>query len=158
MLQNKSINDKNQYFATGRSSLLRCHYLDRSRSGFLPQFLEDVSSPSTPSSYIVNGQVVRPHSHPYVAALTLGSKHFCGGSLVTPRHVITAAHCVAGLRYSQTKQLRVHLGRHDVFSDKDYGVVVRKVSEIYTHSNFKPSPHFWNDISVLRLKTDVAYR
>ena len=137
---------------------MRCHYLDRSRSGLLPQLLEDVPSPSIPSPYIVNGEVVRPHSHPYMAALMLGSRHFCGGSLVSPHHVITAAHCVAGLRPSQTKQLRVHLGRHDVFRDKDRGVVVRRVSEIYTHSNFKPSPHFWNDIAVLRLKTDVPYR
>ena len=39
-------------------------------------------SPVLASSYIVNGAVVRAHSHPYMAALYVGEKHFCGGSLI----------------------------------------------------------------------------
>ena len=110
------------------------------------------------SPYIVNGVIVPQNKYPFMAALFLGQhKHFCGGALVSPHYVVTAAHCVAGLSPSQAQQLHVKLGLHDVYSQHDFGVEVRRVSTIYTHSGFKSSPHFWNDIAVLKRDRDVPY-
>ena len=144
---------------TGRSSLSSCLYLDSyralERGGYLP-FL-NIDTPN-PTPYIVNGHIVRQNSHPYMAGLFLNDKHFCGGSLITARHVVTAAHCVAGLSSSRQRRLRVKLGRHDVLTSSEPGEQVRRVSAIYTHTGFKPAPQFWNDIAVLKLESDVPYK
>ena len=80
--------------------------------------LASPASPVLASSYIVGGVVVRAHSHPYMAALYVGEKHFCGGSLLSARHVLTAAHCVAGLSPAQATKLLVRLGRHHVYQSQ----------------------------------------
>lgn len=34
-----------------------------------------------------------PHSRPFIASIQMDGQHFCGGFLVWPRWVMTAAHC-----------------------------------------------------------------
>lgn len=45
------------------------------------------------SSRIINGEDCRPHSQPWQAALFLENEFFCGGVLVHPQWVLSAAHC-----------------------------------------------------------------
>ena len=106
---------------TGRSYHLSCLWADsqslHSRSSLLASPLSPASL-SPASTYIVRGVVVRAHSHPYMAALYVDEKHFCGGSLITDRHVLTAAHCIAGLSQAQASKLLVRLGRHHVYQSQ----------------------------------------
>ena len=44
---------------------------------------------------IVNGWEARFHQFPFMAAILNGNRQFCGGSLITEIHILTAAHCVA---------------------------------------------------------------
>jgi len=50
-------------------------------------------------------------SAPYSVSLMSSGSHFCGGSLITNRVILTAAHCLGG-------SISVLIGRHD-FDDKD---------------------------------------
>ena len=145
-----------------RSSLLRCVSLtgrSSARSGLLPP-IPGVDPPGAVASpYIVGGHEVRAHSAPFIASLYLGEQHFCGGSLVTPRHVVTAAHCVAPLSDLKIRtRLRVRLGKHDRTEVREPGEEVRRVVRVVKHPGFKPAPHFWNDIAVLTLDSDVPFR
>lgn len=51
-------------------------------------------------SRIISGEKAKLGQFPWQAALNLifanGESHFCGGSLISPKWVMTAAHCVDG--------------------------------------------------------------
>ncbi|XP_067014786.2 serine protease gd [Anabrus simplex] len=82
----------------------------------------------------------------------------CGGTLVTRRHVITAAHCVVEKRGSKfrklsTSSLAVFMGKNNIRSWAEEGQQAGEVEEIIVHPSF--NIHYNNDISILLLTTSV---
>ncbi|WP_435193604.1 S1 family peptidase [Streptomyces sp. NRRL F-5630] len=84
-----------------------------------------VPGPAAADGVIVGGKQVTVADHPWVVALSSRSRfgaersgQYCGGVLVGPRTVATAAHClsgkVLGVPLSRLKDLRVLVGRDDL--------------------------------------------
>ena len=49
---------------------------------------------SRPSSRIVGGSATGANQFPWVVMLVKNGRFICGGGLIDPLHVVTAAHCV----------------------------------------------------------------
>ena len=51
---------------------------------------------SVPHGRIVNGDKSSPGVYPWTVGIQFGDKLYCGGSIISNRFVVTAAHCVKG--------------------------------------------------------------
>ncbi|CAK1553681.1 unnamed protein product [Leptosia nina] len=77
-----------------------------------------------------------------VAVLNRYKEAFCGGTLISLRWVVTAAHCVR-------RRLYVRLGEHDLLV-RNYGEVEMRVTEAVIHPQYDPDTVV-NDVAMLRL-------
>ncbi|CAN9512987.1 unnamed protein product [Ophioblennius macclurei] len=102
---------------------------------------------SSHASEIIGGEEVKPHSMPFMALLE-NSKPSCGGVLINPKWVLTAAHC-ANIK-------NVLLGVHSIKSKKDQFRQVIKVNSQVPHPCFDAKERL-NDLRLLKLSKPVKF-
>ncbi|XP_046998024.1 trypsin-7-like [Schistocerca americana] len=102
---------------------------------------------------IVGGNVTRVNEFPWVAALSRRGKFYCGGTLISRHHVLTAAHCVDGLR---SQDILVTLGEHDRGVQNESASLERGVADWQRHDNFSIFT-FNHDIALIRLDKPVDF-
>ncbi|XP_055372550.1 trypsin 3A1-like isoform X2 [Condylostylus longicornis] len=97
----------------------------------------------TPSAKIIGGTTTDITSVPYLVSILYNGVHDCGGSLVSPIFVLTAAHCIYRRR---TTQMLVRAGS----SDATKGGVISKVHRMIYHKSYN-STSFDHDVALLKL-------
>ncbi|MGW1162119.1 trypsin-like serine protease [Streptomyces sp. NPDC002513] len=105
-----------------------------------------------PSSFIIGGTETTIASAPWMVQLgyydsATGEGYFCGGTLVAPNKVLTAAHCVAGLNWTANGVVRAGS------ANLDGGTAVGVLRQ-WSHPRFNRDT-LQNDIAVLTLSAPL---
>merc|ERR1712128_267688 len=104
------------------------------------------------SNRIVGGVETEVNEYPWQVVLVsrTGRSPFCGGTLISDRHIMTAAHCTAG---SKASNIYILLGEHKINDAKQTKVEVATITDdpLYNSTTMK------NDFSILTLKEPVTF-
>ena len=110
--------------------------------------------PAVADSVVVGGEPVRAADSPWVVALSSRDRfggtragQFCGGVVVAPTKVLTAAHCmgrdVLGVLAEDVSDLMVIAGRDRLRGSGGREVAVRVTSGCNPPTTRSPTPRIW---------------
>jgi hypothetical protein len=102
---------------------------------------------------IIGGEPSASHSWGWAVSLRLSSsRHFCGGSIISPHYVLTAAHCVDDPQISKL-QITAAVGTDTLYDSYGQRIVV---SKIYIHPGWNKNT-IENDIAILELDKAISF-
>ncbi|XP_018570111.1 proclotting enzyme-like [Anoplophora glabripennis] len=118
---------------------------------------QECGQPENSKFRVIGGEQALPGRWPWMAAIFLhGSRRtefWCGGTLITATHILTAAHCTRDSRQRPfaVHQFTVRLGDIDLKRDDEASAPVTfKVTDVRSHTQFSRIG-FYNDIAILKL-------
>ena len=80
---------------------------------------------------IIDGQETAINEYPWMVSLQLANGHFCGGSLISEKWVLTAAHCIDIDADDLVARLTLSIGDHDLITNADTSYrVIRQVKKV----------------------------
>nr|ATU82482.1 venom S1 protease with CUB domain 4 [Lethocerus distinctifemur] len=103
------------------------------------------------------GKETKINEYPFMAAVvqTKWPKGaFCGASIITAYHAMTAAHCTA----NSTKGISIVVGEHDLESTVETTATeIVNVKQVVTHPGYSGRPNQYNDIAILVLEKKLNF-
>ena len=99
---------------------------------------------------VINGEEAIDGRYSYAVSIqdSIGGRHFCGGSLIAPNIVLSAAHCM-----QSEIEVKVVIGRHDLRDTTDGEEII--VKEQIPHPAYNASTTD-NDYMIMILESDTT--
>lgn len=113
--------------------------------------------------FVIRGNHVNRGEFPFLVALVNvpDFKFFCGGSLITSKHVLTAAHCVHQKGEAQptpAENIDVLLGRHNITLSSEVSSEAVRVETIFVHSEWHSELDKYDaDLAILVMLRSVEF-
>ncbi|CAF1027002.1 unnamed protein product [Rotaria sordida] len=110
------------------------------------------STSSTLVTRIVGGEIAVRQSWSWIVSVRSHGEHICGGSILSPSFIITAAHC---FKYTtDLASITILAGSLTVKSSLNDSSQVRSIAQLYKHPNYDSSL-LTNDLTLLRLSSPL---
>uniref|UniRef100_A0AB38ZE85 Venom S1 protease 11 n=1 Tax=Ectomocoris sp. TaxID=3104572 RepID=A0AB38ZE85_9HEMI len=99
-------------------------------------------------SRIASGTETQMNEFPFMAGIRTKASPFifCGGTIITTFHVLTAAHCTDPRKY---EKLAVVVGAHNPYEDLNKNAKLLDVKDVIDHEKFDLKGEVENDISII---------
>eukprot|EP00438_Fugacium_kawagutii_P015652 Skav229949 [mRNA] locus=scaffold2665:176073:177371:- [translate_table: standard] len=109
-------------------------------------------SSENPKTRIVHGQDADECVWRWQVSLSTPRDQFCGGSLIAPGWVLTAAHCVADIRGAcAVRALRIHAGSRMRLPGAAGSEVTRHAKRIFVHPLYSQNVQHDYDFAIIQL-------
>lgn len=103
------------------------------------------------SSRIINGDIIKIEDAPYMVQLRNSSDYdftFCGGSLISQQHILTAAHCV--VKPNTIRDTVIVAGAER----RNEEGVERTIAKVYIHPDYNRATQAF-DVAILKLEKPI---
>nr|AQM58405.1 venom s1 protease 27 [Pristhesancus plagipennis] len=105
---------------------------------------------------IVGGREAGIYEYPMIAGIVYKETQilFCGATIVTRRHIVTAAHCAIAF-VEKPHQIGIHVGHHNYYKIRKQAIL-RDVERVILHKKYQAKTVKY-DIAVLLLKDALPF-
>ncbi|CAK6983661.1 ovochymase-1 [Scomber scombrus] len=103
---------------------------------------------------IIGGQEAWAHSWPWQVSLRFASMPACGGAIISPLWVVSAAHCFK--RYNKASFWTVLAGKHDLDNPDEAGQQLVGVALIVSHRGYNARTKD-SDVALLKLQQQLVF-
>lgn len=104
---------------------------------------------------VIAGVDAKPGAWPWQVLIRFMGDPHCGGSIIDPYWIVTAAHCVSG-KEALMKEFKVIVGEHN-FDTTEGPEVELGVSKMIVHSNYSLFSTLDSDIALIKVNRPIPF-